>query len=234
MKNSIFIFIFLFIPVFIFAQKGPVFEIDGGETIKLGNQIRGKEVVHEIQFKNSGDEGLKINSVVTTCGCSSALLSKDSLLPGETGSIKFTFNGSGFGEVQKNVNVSTNEKEYNNHTIVMVINLVDPLTVDPASVLADGKKGDEISKIITLSNTLSREIQITEIASNSPAVVITSDKDVINSGESATFKIAITIYEDSPVNAAVTIKTSEGEYNVPIFVDVKSDTDVKTDVKNEN
>jgi hypothetical protein len=232
MKKSIFLIIFLFFPVYILAQSGPNFNIDGGETIKTGNHIRGKEVNYEIQFSNTGDAGLKIYSVVTTCGCSSALLSKDSLLPGESGTIKFTFNGNGFGEVQKNVVISTNEPITNNHIIVMVMNMVDPLTINPASIMANGKVGDEISQIVTLSNTLTNTITINEVISNSPAVVVVSDKTTINSGEAASFNISIKIYEDSPVNAAITIKTSEGEYNIPIFVDVKSESDVKTDIKN--
>ena len=49
-----------------------------------------------------------------------------------------------------------------------------------------------------------------------------SDKTEIGNGEAASFSISIKIYEDSPVNAAVIIKTSEGEFQIPILVDVKS------------
>lgn len=233
MKKSVFLFVFLVVPVLIFAQSGPKFTIDGGETIKTGNQVRGKEVNYDIQFSNTGDAGLKIYSVVTSCGCSSALLSKDSLLPGETGNIRFTFNGNGFGEVQKNVTVSTNEPAANTHIITMVMNMVDPLTISPASIMANGKVGDEISQTITLNNTLSDAVTINEVASNSPAVVASTDKTTINAGETASFNVSIKIYEDSPVNAAITIRTSIGEYNIPVFVDVKSETDSKTDVKSE-
>jgi hypothetical protein len=42
----------------------------------------------------------------------------------------------------------------------------------------------------------------------------------ISSGETATLSISVKLYEDSPVNAAVFIRTSEGEFQIPILVDV--------------
>jgi hypothetical protein len=180
-------------------------------------------VNYEIPIKNSGNQDLKIFSVVTSCGCSTALLSSDTLKPGETGSIKFTFNGNGFGEISKNVMVSTNEAEgSNNHTITMVMKMVEPLTLNPGSIISSGKVGEEINQTATISNSLENQVTITEVSSNSPAVKVTSDKMSLNSGETASLNISVKIYEESPVNAAIIIKTSEGEFQLPILVDIKN------------
>jgi hypothetical protein len=182
--------------------------------------MRNKEVHYEIKFKNSGDEDLKIVSVSATCGCSSALSTSDSLKPGEEGTINFTFNGLGMGQVTKNIVVSTNEKENPNHTISLTMNMVEPVTLDPSSIITQGKVGDELSQTAKMTDGLDKPITIDEISSNSPAVKVSSDKTEIGSGETATLNISIKIYEDSPVNAAVIIKTSEGEFQIPILVDV--------------
>ncbi len=211
---------FLFLPMVLFA--GPKFELYDGETINTGNHMRNVEVNYDIKFKNSGDDTLKIVSVSATCGCSSVLLSSNTLLPGEDGTIKFTFNGMGMGQVTKTINVSTNESPENtNHQISMVMNMVDPVTINPQSIITQGKVGDEIKQTATMLNSLDKIISISEVTSNSPVVKVSSDKSEISNGEAASFSISIKIYEDSPVNAAVIIKTSEGEFQIPILVDVQ-------------
>lgn len=224
MKFKLYLLIFLLLPAFLYAQDGPKFDVgDGSTTINTGSHMRGKEVNYEIPFRNSGNQDLRIISVATSCGCSSALISSDTLKPGESGTIKFTFNGNGYGEVSKNVMVSTNEAEgSNNHSITMVMKMVEPLTLSPASIISSGKVGDEIIQNATILNSLDNEVIITEVTSNSPAVKVSSDKTSINAGETASISISVKLYEESPVNAAVIIKTSAGEFQLPILVDIKS------------
>lgn len=212
----------LFLPLFVFAQQGPKMEVEGGENLTAGNYLRGKEVEYVINFKNTGDSELKISSVQTSCGCSSALASSDVLKPGEAGSIKFTFNGQGFGQVMKSVIVSTNEVESNYHTIHVNMNMVDPLSVNPQSIITEGKVGDELHQTATILNSLDKNVNIMEITSNTPVIKITSDKTELKSGEGASLDISIKVYEESAINAAIIIKTSEGEFQIPVLVDVKS------------
>jgi hypothetical protein len=222
MKSLRFLILLVFIPIICFSQTGPKLEVTDGETINTGDHARGKEVHYEIKFKNTGDSDLKINSVSTSCGCSTALATSDLIKPGEEGTVNFTFNGNGYGEVAKNVFINTNETPNNVHTLLMKMNMTEPLSFDPASIITSGKVGDELNQTATLKNSLDKEVTISEISANSPVVKVTSDKTTINAGESASFNISIKIYEDSPVNAAIIIKTSEGEYQIPILVDVKA------------
>lgn len=216
------VFGFLMLPACFYAQNGPKFEVAEGETINTGNHQRNTEVKYEIMFRNSGDDTLKILSVTATCGCSSALLSSNVLLPGEGGTINFVFNGIGMGQVTKGVIVNTNEAVNSTHQINMVMNMVDPVTLTPASIITEGKVGEEIKQTATMFNSLGKQISITEVISNSPVVKVTSDKTEIETGEAASFNISIQIFEDSPVNAAIIIKTSEGEFQIPILVDIKN------------
>jgi hypothetical protein len=219
--RNILLTIILFFPVFVFAQTGPIFDIPGGEKLDLGGHMRGKEVKYDIVFKNSGDADLKITSVSTTCGCSTALLSNDLIKPGDEGTIQFTFNGNGYGPVTKGVVVYTNETT-NVHNIMITMNMVEPLSLSPASIVTSGKVGEELNQSATLLNTFDKVVTISDVSSNSPAVKVTSDKMELNSGDSASLSISIKIYEESPVNAAVIIKTSEGEFQIPILVDIKN------------
>jgi len=219
--RNIFVAFILFVPLMIFGQTGPKLEVTGGENIDLGNHMQGKEVKYEIKFVNAGDSDLKVTNVSTTCGCSTALLSNDLVKPGDEGTIQFTFNGNGFGKVTKGVVVYTNETS-NVHNIMLTMNMVQPVSLTPASIITSGKVGEELNQTATLLNTYDRVITISDVGSNSPAVKVSSDKMELSSGDSASIIISIKIYEESPVNAAVIIKTSEGEYQIPILVDIKS------------
>src|SRR4030095_6758377 len=219
------IFTILLFPLIVFSQSGPKMEVEGGDDINTGSHMRGKEVKYEIKFKNAGDQDLKISRVQTSCGCSSALASSDLVKPGESGTINFTFNGQGFGVVSKSVMVSTNETgdgQTSYHTIKLSMNMADPLTLNPQSIITEGKVGDELKQTATITNSYDKEIDITEVTSNTPVIQITSDKMALNTGEAASLNISIKIYEESAINAAIIIKTSEGEFQIPVLVEVKS------------
>ena len=54
-----------------------------------------KEVIAKYKFTNSGTKPIKIENVRTSCGCTTAALTKTDYAPGESGEIeaKFTFSG---------------------------------------------------------------------------------------------------------------------------------------------
>ena len=59
---------------------------------------------------NTGTDTLKIGRVTSSCGCAAALVSKDSLKPGEKGELKVTFNTTGYeGEITKYIYIETND-----------------------------------------------------------------------------------------------------------------------------
>ncbi len=212
----------LLFPVLLFAQTGPKIEIAGGDNINTGNHRRGQELTFEITFKNIGDQDLKVTSVQTSCGCSSALASADVVKPGETGTVKFTYNGQGMGSVTKAVMISTNENGSSTKNVLLTMNMVDPLTLNPGSIITEGKVGDELKQKASIVNSMDKEIDITEITSNTPVIKITADKMALMSGDTSNLDITIKIYEESAINAAIIIKTTEGEFQIPVLVDVKA------------
>lgn len=216
-----FLFFLLLFNISILAQIGPKIEIVGGNEIDAGSHKRNVPLTYDVTVKNIGDQELVITGIQTSCGCSSALSSSNNVPPGQTAVIKFNFNGVGMGKVTKALMITTNEPNNPTHTVLISMNMVDPVTINPGSIIAEGKVGDELHQIASVLNSMDKDIDITEISSNTPVIKITSDKTTIKSGESASLDIAIKIYEESAINAAVFIKTSEGEFQIPILVDVK-------------
>lgn len=81
------------------------------ETHDFGTIPQNKPATHEFVFKNVGDAPIILASVSPSCGCSVADFSKTPVKPGETGSIKVTFNASSAkGPFTKSFTVKSNTK----------------------------------------------------------------------------------------------------------------------------
>jgi hypothetical protein len=83
----------------------------------LGKLKAGKEVEIKWRFKNSGQRPLVIENVSASCGCTIPEKPEKPLLPGEEGFIKAKFNGSGSGEIFKQVHVTANTTPTKEHTL---------------------------------------------------------------------------------------------------------------------
>ncbi len=77
------------------------------------------KLVHDFIFKNAGNEELKIEQVRTSCGCTAAVLSKESIPAGATGAISVTMSTSVPGKMHKTATVVTNDPR--NREIVLDI-----------------------------------------------------------------------------------------------------------------
>ena len=63
-------------------------------------------------FTNIGDAPLVIHQAVASCGCTVPEYTKEPILPGESGSIKVTYNGTGKypGHFKKSITIRSNAK----------------------------------------------------------------------------------------------------------------------------
>lgn len=85
--------------------------------LDLGKLKEGKEVEISYRFKNIGDKNLVIQDVSAGCGCTIPEKPEKPYAPGEEGVIKAKFNGSGHGEIRKDIHVQANTKPSNSHTL---------------------------------------------------------------------------------------------------------------------
>lgn len=64
------------------------------------------------KYKNTGDKPLIIHQVISSCGCTVPTFTKKPIAPGDSGSIKITYNGEGKfpGHFKKVITIRTNAK----------------------------------------------------------------------------------------------------------------------------
>ena len=111
MKKHLFLIItLLFIASTLsFAEKGPRigFTTDHHD---FGNVLQGKIVEYTFLFENKGTEDLWIKEVTTSCGCTAALVSSNTVKPGEKGEIKVSYDSQGrAGSVSRTITVVSND-----------------------------------------------------------------------------------------------------------------------------
>lgn len=107
----------------------PIQEHDFGRI--LGNQT----VSFEFPFENTGSGSLEILNIKGTCGCTIPELTKKTYAPGETGTIKVSYNPkSKTGNQHTRVNINTNDTA-NPLQVVHIRVHVDPLVImEPKSI----------------------------------------------------------------------------------------------------
>ena len=111
MKKRFFLIIILFLTAstLSFADKGPriSFTTDHHD---FGNVLQGKTVEYTFRFENKGTEDLLIKEVTTSCGCTAALVSSNTVKPGGNGEITVSYDSQGrAGAVSRTITVVSND-----------------------------------------------------------------------------------------------------------------------------
>lgn len=78
----------------------------------FGKIFKGQKIEHIYEFENRGKDTLNIGKVKTSCGCTAAILTNNTIPPGNTGEIRATFNSRSYtGNVTKSISVISNDPE---------------------------------------------------------------------------------------------------------------------------
>ncbi len=86
----------------------------------FGKVAQGKKVEYTFKFENKGTESLVIKDVKTSCGCTAAVVSDNSIKPGQVGSIKVEFDTKNReGRNSKSVTIVSNDTSEPNKVITI-------------------------------------------------------------------------------------------------------------------
>ena len=77
-------------------------------TYDFGRIPQNKPVTATFAFTNKGDIPLLINGAKGSCGCTGVEYTKEAILPGQSGTVKATFNAAAPGAFNKSVTVESN------------------------------------------------------------------------------------------------------------------------------
>jgi len=102
------------------AENAPVFKI-ASSTVDIGRMDSATTRDVEFKFTNAGKRDLLIRNVKSSCGCTAVQQGNSAIKPGESSSIKATFNsGSYKGKVTKAIYVYSNDPK--NSEVILMLN----------------------------------------------------------------------------------------------------------------
>jgi len=93
--------------------KAPIinFEVESYDFGKRTQTEKGKvedRISYEFKFTNDGQEPLIISNAKGSCGCTVPKWPKEPVMPGETSSIKVTYDSSRLGPFTKSITITSN------------------------------------------------------------------------------------------------------------------------------
>ncbi len=92
-------FLFLFLTAIVLSacqQAQPVLVADV-LTYDFGDVVNGEVVSHDFLLRNEGSAPLIVETVITTCGCTTATLEPMTIQAGESGKVHVTFDSGAHG-----------------------------------------------------------------------------------------------------------------------------------------
>lgn len=129
-------------------------------------------VVARYKFTNTGSKPIKIQSVLTSCGCTTAALAKNEYAPGESGEIaaNFVFGGH-TGSQYKRIMVSTSAAPGQPTTLKLNVYIQERVSVAPQVVL--WRVGEQPSpKAIQIAIGGDTAVKVLSVTSDNPAIKV--------------------------------------------------------------
>jgi len=139
------------------------------------------EIEARFAFRNVGAAPVRIKTLRSSCGCTTARLEKKIYAPGEAGEVvaRFFF-GDRTGAQRKTIEVRTDEAAAEPVVLDLRVHIHDPLTITPALVF--WKRGEPgAAKTVQLTAAADQRVRIKSVTSSNPRV--TAKLETIKGGE---------------------------------------------------
>ncbi len=147
----------------------------------FGTTYKGNKVEHVYKFENRGKETLEIKKVKPSCGCTATVLSNKTILPGETGEIKTTFNTVSYnGRVRKTIAVLSNDPDTPSYKLSIGGEVIEEISVNPKNINFRSFRSDDQSvKTVKASITSQSgpDFKILKVTSSKPFVKVSVTED---------------------------------------------------------
>ncbi|MBV9998129.1 MAG: DUF1573 domain-containing protein [Verrucomicrobia bacterium] len=130
-------------------------------------------VIAKYRFTNAGTGPVTISSVQTSCGCTTATLTKKEYLPGESGEIEARFNvGGRVGHQEKAILVTTSDSPQTPAVLRLIVDIPESVKITPEMVYWQVGEAPE-PKTIEVSVSDDSPAKIVSVSSSTPGIKAT-------------------------------------------------------------
>jgi Protein of unknown function (DUF1573) len=192
-------------------------------TVSTGTILDIEPVPVEFEFKNTGTQPLEIQLVKPSCGCTVPEMEQKSYAPGETGTMKVTFDPSGKkGAISRVITIYTNSASKPVHTVYVHSFVKNAVIIEPRVLAFDlTQKGSSATKDIKVFGR-SEDFKVTRATTQDPdtfAVEVVNGGKVEKDGEELWLQILrVKILESAkPDNHRTELSVRTNDEHKPIF-----------------
>ncbi len=120
----------------------------------FGKVFKGEKVEHVFTFENRGNGTLDIKKVKSSCGCTAAILTNKTILPGETGEIKTVFSTGAYnGKVTKSITVKSNDPKNLSYKLSLSGEIREAISTKPKRInFGSTPAGEKIVKSVSITS----------------------------------------------------------------------------------
>ena len=210
----------LFVATLCTAQPKLVLE---KQEIDLGTVYNGAIVKARIKLTNGGTDRLMIESIRTSCGCTTVKQPKTELKPGETDALEVEFNSSGFrGTVKKYIHIETNDPANQYVSVTLSTNVkeeLEPINQFKFLWFGDLAIGKSSTLTYTLKNIGNSKMSIKNVRKVYDKLSVEYDKKTVAPGDTVVVRVSVIPSRVGYFNEAFTLETdSKNQPHVPILV----------------
>jgi hypothetical protein len=209
---------FLLITALCAAQPKLVLE---KKVIDLGTVYNGAVVKAHLKLTNGGTDRLVIQSIRTSCGCTTVKQPKEELKPGESDVLEVEFNSTGFrGTVTKYVHIETNDPANQYVSVTFKTNIkeeLSSLTQFSFVWFGDVQIGKSATLTYPLKNVGSSKITIRKVEKVYPKLTVGYDKKTVAPGDTIVVTVSVVPDRVGYFNETFILETdSKNQPRVPI------------------
>ncbi len=192
----------------------------------FGQIYKHQKVEYVYKFENQGNDTLKIIKVKTSCGCTAAILTNDTIPPGETGEIKVTYSsGSSSGNVKKTITVQSNDPNTTKFRLTISGEIISDLIIKPEYIdFGSIPAGGNASETVTIKSQTKPDFKIKKITPSKPLVDAT-----IAGKENGEYIVKITLKQNSVIgrfSGGIYLETNskiQSKVNIPFYGEIAGD-----------
>lgn len=175
------------------ASAAPTVSVPQPEH-SFGKVFQGETVRHVFAFTNTGDARLTVDKVTSSCGCTAALASANTLDPGQSGEIQTTFDSARFrGEVKKTVYLYTNDPAHPMIQLYLKGTVVEELTLAPQQVNFGAVSPKKTLRMtVSLVNQGNQEVRLEGLETTAPELSARLSASIIPPGGKAAVELSLT------------------------------------------
>ena len=203
-------------------------EFKNPQVIELGKIQQGDILEGKIEFVNTGNEPVEIESIKPSCGCTAVTPEKMVYESGETAVIPFTIKTTNFnGLIRKSIKVTFKNVEPRTYSFFAEATVVTDLNISPKYINFSQVNLDAdttITEYVEIENTTDHPIDIFKIHTDSKYLKISPESVVVPSGKSHLVRLEFKPTESGRHNTQIYLETnlkSESQKSIPVFIYVR-------------